>query len=146
MTAPQCRPALSAKDQTLHRLAFQHPIHSTLEETFSRPLPNGQSTSSSCEQFPAVAFSEQFQAQDVSVQEAIELPLHDGREIEIRGSDSVGGIELPCLSSFESHIKQLGKLNYFSICSRSNYKCIEDEYDLDYPIDDQESNDAWRQR
>lgn len=63
--------------------------------------------------------------------------------MEIRGSDSVGGIELPCLSSFESHIKQLGKFNYLSICSRSNYKCIEEEYDLDYPIDDQEPNDAW---
>jgi hypothetical protein len=112
-------------------------------EAFPTPLPNGYLFSSNYEKFPAkvaAASSENIQTQGVGIQEATKVPLHNGREMNITGDDSMGGVDLPQqhLSSFESHILQPGKLNYLLLCIISNHKNTEAEYDLGYAVDGEE--------
>jgi hypothetical protein len=75
----------------------QNTIHSTTVESCPKSLSDGDF---SCPTY---------QNQNVT-QEAIDLPFHDKQKIGVTGPDCAGGAfpSPQCLSSFDSHFKQLG--------------------------------------
>jgi hypothetical protein len=118
-----CESKISLQDQTVDRLAFQY--HSTPVELCPTTMSNGHSPCSNVGLFS---------------REAIVHPLHDGQDMGIAGYGGVRGANLlqQCLPPFESHLSNLASRTNSIYCAMSNHKSTENEYALDYKIDDQE--------